>query len=712
MSRRPSAFRQRAARALEDARLREAVRVTVDGKVAARRRAFASLAELAADGWADGDFTALRDRARATKAHALEHLDELLEQAAAAIKARGGNVWMVSTPVEVGRVVREIAARRGARLVVKSKSMVTEEIHLNEALAAAGIDVVETDLGEFIVQLAGERPAHIVTPAIHKSRAEIAELFSRLVGHPVSTDTPSLAAVARRVLREKFLNAGIGISGANFVVAETGTVVLCTNEGNGRLVTSAPPVHVAVAGIEKIIPSLADLPPFLELLARSGTGQHLTVYTHLVTGPRGPGEPDGPEELHVVFVDNGRTRIRRSPYRDVLACIRCGACLNHCPVYRQVGGHAYGSVYGGPIGVVLAPLLEAGRAEGVEALPAEACSMCAACTEACPVGIPLHDLILRHRAGAAQHGRDESGLGRGLRLTGWLWQRPWGYRLSIRAARLASRTRLRGRDDWLSRLPAPIDGWTQGRDLLPPAPASFGELWRRGEVLLGDVQARQEPSRPPDGARGRGPQREVAAGAEPGRAGVWERPEKRFTRMLRQLGGHVHDVRDAGSLRHVIADICRTVAPAGAAIVLSGMSPVDGPDVLDALQEAGLRAVVWRDGSPDGRAEAARLWRAQVEGAEVGVTVARWAVAETGSVVLFGSPKQARLASLLPRIQVTAVGRADILNTLAELFRRLSGEPLPSSVAVVTGPSRSADIENDLVIGVHGPSEVHVVVVG
>ncbi|MEW6045331.1 MAG: LUD domain-containing protein, partial [Bacillota bacterium] len=322
-----SSFRRRVAQALANERLRQAVRTTADGKIVARQKAFASLAEMAARGWAAGDFESLRRRAYAIKTYALDHLEELLRKATAAIEARGGRVRRAAGPEDVARIVREIAERRGTRLVVKSKSMATEEIHLNEALQAGGLEVVETDLGEFIIQLAGERPAHIVTPCIHKTREEIAELFSRLVGHPVGTDTPSLAGVARRVLREKFLSADIGMSGANFIVAETGTVVVCTNEGNGRLVTSAPPVHVVVAGVEKVIPALRDLPVFLELLARSATGQHITVYTHLVTGPRSPQELDGPEELHVIFLDNGRLRVLESPYRDVLACIRCGACL-------------------------------------------------------------------------------------------------------------------------------------------------------------------------------------------------------------------------------------------------------------------------------------------------------------------------------------------------------------------------------------------------
>ena len=470
-----SPFRQRAAQALGDGRLRRAVRFSTDRFAAARRAALSELSAMAAEGWASGDFESLRRRAHAIKADVVANLDRYLEQATAAIRARGGQVHWAADGHQVGAIVRGLASRRGVQLVVKSKSMATEEVHLNAELAKGGLEVVETDLGEFIIQLAGETPSHIVGPSIHKSRDEVARLFGELVGHPVAPDTPTLTRVAREVLREKFLAAGLGISGANFLVAETGTLVVVTNEGNGRMVTSLPPVHVAVVGIEKLIPRLSDLPVFLNLLARSATGQKMSVYTHLITGPRQAGEPDGPEELHVILLDNGRSRIRRSAYREILHCIRCGACLNHCPVYQNLGGHAYGTVYSGPVGVVLTPQL-AGLADW-RALPAEACSLCAACTEVCPVGIPLHELILRERAEIAAGGLDESGLGRPLAVLAWLWGHPAGFRLSVKVGRWLARLLGRGRDEWVSRLPGLLGNWTAGRDLLRPAPVSFQELW-------------------------------------------------------------------------------------------------------------------------------------------------------------------------------------------------------------------------------------------
>jgi L-lactate dehydrogenase complex protein LldF len=265
--------------------------------------------------------------------------------------------------------VVDVCGRAGAQLAAKSKSMATEEIGLNEALEAAGVRVVETDLGEYILQLAGEHPVHIIAPAIEKTAEDVAELFARVEGAPVEPTLEVLMRTARRQLRETFLNADVGITGANFAVAETGSICLVTNEGNGRLVSALPRVHVALLGMERLVPSLPDLAVLLRLLARSATGQKLSVYTTLLTGPRREGEQDGPDELHVVILDNGRTNLVGTKYREMLACIRCGACLNVCPVYRRTGGAAYGPVYSGPMGAVLAPLLV-----GLEHAPALRCA--------------------------------------------------------------------------------------------------------------------------------------------------------------------------------------------------------------------------------------------------------------------------------------------------------------------------------------------------
>ncbi len=399
------------------------------------------------------DVESLRERAHAIRMEVIDDLDGHVARFTEAVEARGGRVFFARTAEEASGYVVEVCRRRGARLAAKSKSMATEEIGLNEALASAGVEPVETDLGEYILQLAGEHPVHIVAPAIEKTAAEVAELFSRVRGEPVPAELEALTKAARAQLRETFLQADVGITGANFGVSSTGSICLVTNEGNGRLVSSMPPVHVAVMGMERLVPTTADLAVLLKLLARSGTGQKLTVYTTLITGPRRDGEVDGPEELHVVILDNGRSNLLRGRYREMLACIRCGACLNVCPVYRKSGGAAYGPVYSGPMGAVLLPLLV-----GLEQAPSlpHASSLCGACTDACPVKIPLHGLLLDLRRDLVEEGVAS----RLERLGFWLWSLAWssvlGYRLTTRLARLGQP---------LAGVLGPGRAWASGRTL-------------------------------------------------------------------------------------------------------------------------------------------------------------------------------------------------------------------------------------------------------
>jgi len=392
----------------------------------------------------------------------LSHLDRYLEEFVGNAESRGAKIHWARDAAEANSIICDLAAESNARIVVKSKSMTTEETHLNAALEAAGMQVVETDLGEYIIQLADEPPSHIIAPAIHKTRGQIAELFNAELGMPLTDDVARLTSTARATLRDRFAAADVGISGVNFAIAETGTIVIVENEGNIRLTTSLPRIHIAVMGIEKVLPRFADLDVFLKLLPRSGTGQRLTTYQSYITGTKRQAGDEGPEELHIVLLDNGRSRMLAHPVtRQSLACIRCGACLNACPVYQQVGGHAYGSVYPGPIGAVITPQLM-----GIEKsaqLP-YASSLCGACREVCPVKIDIPRLLLHLRAEIAPR---KGKLSERLAFKMWaqVMMRPSLYKMGAVVGRI------------MQRFVPVAKAWTNGRDLRPIESKSFHELW-------------------------------------------------------------------------------------------------------------------------------------------------------------------------------------------------------------------------------------------
>jgi L-lactate dehydrogenase complex protein LldF len=441
-----------------------------------------------------GDAEAWRDAVAAVRRHTIAHLDRYLAEFADNVERAGGHVFFAADAKEAREYVADVARRKGVRRVVKAKSMVSEEIELDAALAATGAEVTETDLGAYIAQLAGERPYHITGPAVHMRLPRIREILSQAAGDDLPEEPDALAASARRTLRDRFLTADLGVTGANFGVASTGTVVLVTNEGNGRMTTTLPPTHVVVMGMERLVPDWRSLEPLLVMLPRAGTGERLTTYVSAITGPRREGDADGPEELHVVIVDNGRSRVLGTKYQPVLQCVRCGCCADFCPVYRTMGGHAYDSVYTGPIGAVLTPLLEG--LEGREHLPF-ASTLCGACDDACPARVPLSDLLLELRADTAASGPGSSSAAE----PGW-WalgfkgfaavsarRRLWDVALAVAGALAPAVIRGGRLRVGLSRAGRPRRGrprresgivraWTDSRDLPVPAPASFGRLWR------------------------------------------------------------------------------------------------------------------------------------------------------------------------------------------------------------------------------------------
>lgn len=424
------------------------------------------------------EFEDLRDRAVAIKNHTLAHLDHYLEQFEANVIDAGGKVHWCSDADGARETILQICRDADARRVGKGKSMVSEEIHLNDHLIENGLDVVETDLGEYILQLREETPSHVVMPAIHLKKEQIADTF-REHHTTLDPDRPldepkHMTAEARTRLREKFLAADVGITGANMLIAETGSVVVVTNEGNGDLTQTLPRIHIVLATIEKAVPSIEDALSIVRILARSATGQEITCYTTFATGARRAGDLDGPEEFHVVLMDNGRTKLLESGFRDVLRCIRCGACQSACPVYGAVGGHAYGGVYGGPIGAVLTPALD-----GIDkawTLP-EASSFCGSCEAVCPMRIPLPDLMRRWREIAHREKLNKAATRRGLAIWAWAAKRPKLYRAGARFAVAALRLLGRRKGRFQS-LPL-AGGWTAMRDLPAPEGGTFVDRWHR-----------------------------------------------------------------------------------------------------------------------------------------------------------------------------------------------------------------------------------------
>jgi L-lactate dehydrogenase complex protein LldF len=417
------------------------------------------------------DYQDLRQHAHDIKKHTLDHLDFYLEQMEKNVEARGGKVIWARDGAEACAFIQKLAHDKGVKIAVKSKSMTTEEIHLNDHLEKDGVEPVETDLGEYILQLGGEKPFHIIAPALHKTKEDVSDIFEKYLHSKRETSPEALTKIARVALREKFLEAGIGITGANFLVADSGAIVLVENEGNARLSSSAPKIHVAVAGIEKLIPRAQDLGVFLRLLGRSATGQPLSVYTSFLAGAKREGEPDGPEEFYLVLLDNGRTKLLASESkRQSLYCIRCGACLNHCPVYRKIGGYNYPWVYSGPIGKILTP-----QFMGVEQDPwlPYASSLCGACGEVCPVKIEIPRILLELRADKVKQGGDEAEK-LAFKTFAWVMRHPKIY---ARLAAIALATAPTSKDSLFA--VGPLKSWLSQRDLPPSPKESFREMWKK-----------------------------------------------------------------------------------------------------------------------------------------------------------------------------------------------------------------------------------------
>ncbi len=679
-----NSFHHRIRESLADENLQFALDANAERRVRVRKEAFASLE----------DSAGMRLQAHEIRADVIDHLDAYLDQFILKAQANGIIIHRAESDRRAVEIVLKIARQNSAKLIAKSKTMISEEIQLNHVLTANGLKVVETDLGEYIVQLRGEPPSHIITPAVHLTRADVGRLFQEKLNLPYTEEIPVMTTAARQVLRDVFLNADIGISGVNFAVAETGTLCVLTNEGNGRMVTTLPRVHIALLGMERLVPNLDDLALMLRLLPRSATGQKLTVYTSLLHGPRQPGDPDGPDERHVIILDNGRAKLRASPLREMLYCIRCGACLNACPIFREIGGHAYvskrgnGSPYPGPMGSVLSPALF-GQAEFGHL--ARASSLCGACREACPVDIDLPGLLLRVRAGMTDteekpqikslKPNPPGWLALGLRLFTWAAERPGRFRLAQKLAGIVA-----GGKGWL-RLPA-WSGWGFSKDFPRPAKRSFQEQWKEGESrrrLPGEA-VRELPIEPKS-STALAPKKSVKNGID--ESGLDERLKKL------QLGLEALGARYIHCTPAELTDkVLELLKERGAQEILAWDGGSLPAGFVQDLEKHGIRFMY--PTSKD------TMQSAQIS---VGLTGAIAAAVETGSLAIPGGPGRPLAASLLPGTHLVLLAKETVLMGVDELLR-LPEMTRSAAAVLVSGPSRTADIEMTLTIGVHGPGEL------
>jgi L-lactate dehydrogenase complex protein LldF len=665
-------FRERIRTSLANPTLQIALDANAERRVNGRASALASLP----------DWQAGRQQAHAIRAEVIEHLEEYLEQFISKAKENGIILYRAKDAAEAIKTIIEIVKDSTQRtrstqrekeevLVAKSKSMVTEEINLNHALEAEGMRVVETDLGEYIVQLRGERPSHIITPAVHLRRNDVGKLFHEKLGIPYTEDIPTLTDTARKVLRDVFLTADVGISGVNFGVAETGTICVVSNEGNARMVTTLPSVHIALMGMERLVRNLDDLGIMLSLLARSATGQKLSAYTQLIHSPF----PD--QQRHLILLDNGRSRLRNSPLKESLYCIRCGACLNACPVFREIGGRAYQSPYSGPIGSVIS----AGFF-GSDFVPlAQASSLCGACKEACPVDIDLPKLLTRVRTGQSETKEEKRKEGGGLSTLGKFFLRTYSrvarnrrlFAVSQRFASLGTRL-VSPFSDYFHLLA--FTGWGYSKDL----PRFAGKTFRD---RFAELQVEKDTSRQVD----RYTDKQVNIEEDSRKQISRETSElvPLFIQELTKVSGNI--IRTApNELTNQVIDFLKA----------REMDRIHlEPNVLD--EAAFAKTGITVSHAPDA-------------GLRVGVTKAVCGLADTGSVLISDGEGYPLQASLLPEIHIAVLCTSDILPSLSDALT-LPIVRASRSAVVITGPSRTGDIEMSHTIGVHGPGEVHVFLV-
>ena len=671
-------FRRRIKTALGDPILQEALSASAKRRIAGRFKAFESLPQ------ADQ----VRAEARAIRQTSIQQLEALHKQFASQLKVNGVFVHHAKDTTQAQELILEIASSHQASLIAKSKSMVSEEIKMNAALEAHGFRVVETDLGEYIVQLRNEPPSHIVTPALHLKRAQVAETFRDQLGMDYSTDVSDLNRAAQSNLRDVFIDADIGVSGVNFGIAESGTLCIIANEGNGRMVTTLPRVHIALMGIERIIPRLDDLAPMLQLLPRSATGQVLSSYVTLLHGPRKSGELDGSEERHVILIDNHRSSLLRSPLEEALLCIRCGACLNACPVFQCLGGHAYASPYPGPIGSILSPGLW-----GLETYGhlAKASTLCGICREVCPVDIDLPGLLLEVRDQNHRQKSAPSAKGIMIRLFTWLMTSSKRYAVAQFLAAAVSRL-LPKHHGWIRRSPAPLNAWTKTRDLPPFRSPRMSTTHSITEIL---------PSTP--GHRLTRPTTKPPIEKQPG----VDQPVMHWINQCRKVDGEVSICQEGDLAQHIVEVIHEHGTNA---VLLSPELREEYPALIADLRDAQIELinpVLPKNEDVEARKTLIRMF----DEIPIGITSVSAALAETGSIALNSRGIRSNFASLLPSLHIAILREENIYEDFSTWVDKQPNEVVDGTTVIITGPSRTADIEMTLTIGVHGPARLMVFLV-
>jgi L-lactate dehydrogenase complex protein LldF len=667
----PPSFKTKIREALRDDSLQSALDANAERRKNARLQGYTSLSE---------DINTMRQRAHVMRKNVIFNLDGYLEQFIDQAQKNGLIIHRAKNATAAIKIVLDIGMRNNARLIAKSKTMLGEEIRINEALESTGIEVVETDLGEFIVQLRQEPPAHIITPAVHLHRQDVGRIFQERLNLPYTEDVSIMTAEARKALRQVFLDADIGISGVNFGVAKNGALVLVTNEGNGRMVTTLPRVHIALMGIERIVPNLDGLALLLNLLPRSATGQKMTVYTSFIYGPRRPGDSDGPEERHLILLDNGRSEVAKSSLYESLLCIRCGACLNTCPIFREIGGHAYVnrfgeySVYPGPIGSVLTPSLFGYENFGHFV---RACSLCGACKDACPVITDFPQLILSLRAGNTVHGKAQPNapayLKLGMKLFKFIVTSPRIYASAQRTAGFL-RHKLAPKATFIN-LPA-FTRWGYSKDMPLPAERPFRDRFS-------SIQ-KKEIIRP--------------------------EPQQSFTEVFHLEGEEV--INDQITLP-LDERFYQELENVGAKVVRS--STKDLADlVVSVLREKKINKIqTWDDSHlPGGLLQQMREMNIQIvqepdPHIQAGLTGTIGGIVDSGTLLIPGGLGKPLTTSLLPEIHLAIVRERDLYQTLVEAID-VPGLHESSASVLITGPSRTADIEMTMSIGMHGPRELYV----